>query len=267
MGLNPLSLALLVALGVGLPLNFVSSAWAVRPCGDLVRDLRGSLKALSQPPDIQALQVEVSHARDDYNHAINQLSHATQTYEFAMFIHGANQAQIRYCNAHNALVKLGKEKFEILPMEQRYYGEEFGKSISHLKLAGLGNGTPIKYLNAVEVEALRVREHQGRLILPNGTLLNGLHRAEYVMDAAGGIFIMDQRDPKFAKFKHSSLLRGQPAAAAGEITFDELGRIVEINRKSGHYLPGSTNLEQFLSRLQEMGVDLSHAKIVDGVSR
>lgn len=268
MGLS-ITEALLAALLFALPPS--PNAWAVKPCPDIVQDVRSILDSYANPEKIRSLRMEEANAWNDYTHAMSSLRNANQLYEYAMFIHGAHQAQVKYCDAHNTLAKLGLTKYELIPMEKSYYGEDVGKSIEHIKLQDWAKKPPIRYLNMMETETLRVQQKQGMLVLPNGNSLNGLQKAEYVMDSSGGIFVLDKRDPRFSMqdkkvpdLKHSSILRGEPVAAAGEISFDEQGRITEITRRSGHYPEGPKYLEQFLSRLREMGVDLSHAQITNG---
>jgi hypothetical protein len=57
------------------------------------------------------------------------------------------------------------------------------------------------------------------------------------------------------KFHHSSFLSGQPVASAGEISVEQ-GVVREITRRSGHYKPTAEQLNQFLERLNNAGVDL-----------
>lgn len=255
--------ALLAALLFALPPS--SNAWAGKPCPDIVQDVRSLLDSYANPEKVRSLRAEEYHAWNDYIHEMKSLRETEDLYGIATHVHGAHQAQLEYCEAHNTLVKLGFGDYEIVPLDRRYYGEDVSKSLSHK--ASYMNKSAVRYLNEVETESLRVRQKNGMLVLPNGNPLNGLQKAAYVMDSAGGIFILDNRDPRFSpqrgRLNHSSLLRGEPVAAAGEITFDEQGRIIEIDRKSGHYYPGRKQLEQFLSQLQKLGVDLSHAKDVD----
>jgi hypothetical protein len=80
----------------------------------------------------------------------------------------------------------------------------------------------------------------------------------YVMNADGRMFA-DRPTRGFNDWfpdNHSSILRGEPAAAAGELTAHG-GVIATINNLSGHYRPRPQHLQQMLTELQTRGVDTS----------
>ena len=81
------------------------------------------------------------------------------------------------------------------------------------------------------------------------TLANGF--AIYVMDHTGKIWVSFNAQVK--KFHHSSLLSGQPVAAAGEMIIFQ-GRIYAINNRSGHYHPPPIVIKRVLQVLKSSGV-------------
>jgi hypothetical protein len=81
----------------------------------------------------------------------------------------------------------------------------------------------------------------------------------YVMDGSGRMFAdRPERDPMVDWFpmNHSSFLRGEPAAAAGELTAHG-GVIQSMNNLSGHYGPLPAHMQQMLDELQARGVNTS----------
>lgn len=84
-------------------------------------------------------------------------------------------------------------------------------------------------------------------------------RANYVMDAAGNIYLFDQYiNPSI---RHSSIFPGtresggEPVAGAGEITIKNQ-RIVYVDANSGHY-PARAVLGQVKQELNRNGCDLN----------
>lgn len=75
--------------------------------------------------------------------------------------------------------------------------------------------------------------------------------AIYVMDATGKIWV--SFGAKVNKFHHSSFLKGQPVAAAGEMIIFQ-GRIYAINNRSGHYHPPPVVIKRVLQTLKSNGV-------------
>jgi hypothetical protein len=57
------------------------------------------------------------------------------------------------------------------------------------------------------------------------------------------------------RFHHSSLVAGQPVAAAGEIVVHE-GTLMLLSNKSGHYRPNRKFTEQALHALKTAGIDI-----------
>jgi hypothetical protein len=108
--------------------------------------------------------------------------------------------------------------------------------------------------NLAERERYRVVIDHGRLFYSSGVPLDSKGKEYiYVMDKFGNFYLSS--DHLFGQFHHSSFFAGEPVAAAGEIYIKD-GRILEINRRSGHYLPSNDAFKNALSELSRHGVDL-----------
>ncbi len=136
-----------------------------------------------------------------------------------------------------------------------YEGEETGKVF----------GSKVKYLDQQQREKYRVTVQDGLLIDSKGnpldtrdgptggplSFLAGRGLAIFVMDQDGNLYVKKQ--PTGGKFHHTSFLAGEPVAAAGEVTVRK-GKLVEINRISGHYKPSLDQLGQAVGQLERQGV-------------
>jgi hypothetical protein len=144
-----------------------------------------------------------------------------------------------------------------VPMDADYAGEE---------VAGGHFPTAVQYLDAAAREPYRLQVRDGLLVDAAGTALdpdmpNHPDRdnlAIFVMDLAGNIYLTFDRVE--GVFHHSSFVAGAPVAAAGDFTIEQ-GRISRISNYSGHYKPPAETLERVKTRLTELGVDFSDAKI------
>lgn len=89
----------------------------------------------------------------------------------------------------------------------------------------------------------------------------------YVMTRDGEIYIR-QEDPihptgsMLGRFHHSSFLAGKEIGAAGEIVVKD-GKVTLVTPGSGHYAPMAEHLRAFVSELEQRGVDLSAARIIE----
>jgi hypothetical protein len=101
---------------------------------------------------------------------------------------------------------------------------------------------------------------------PGGVKAPGHEKAIYVMDASGDFYASTYEE--VGRFHHSSLFGGEPVAAAGEIEIVD-GKVVSINNKSGHYVPGKQELQQAVQSLGEKGVNLTKLDVgyFDAASR
>ena len=65
---------------------------------------------------------------------------------------------------------------------------------------------------------------------------------------------------KVGEFHHSSLLGGEPVAAAGEMAVKN-GVLLFLSNKSGHYRLGAEFVNQALAALRKAGVDLGTVRM------
>ena len=80
----------------------------------------------------------------------------------------------------------------------------------------------------------------------------------FVMGQEGDIHMSSH---KIGKYHHSSLLAGQPVAAAGTMTVHD-GKIEYLDSKSGHYRPTQIHMDQFLHRLLTQRVSMDFRLVV-----
>lgn len=144
-----------------------------------------------------------------------------------------------------------------LGMERGFIGEETGR----LRDTGIIVAPKTPYFESRDRENFRVFLWNGRLFSARGRLspvntpssTEGIqvNRAIFVMAPNGAIYM--HRSPP-AELRHSSFLRGGPVSMAGEIRVND-GQITEINRQSGHYLPGEQIGQVFREYLMQHGVN------------
>ncbi len=140
-----------------------------------------------------------------------------------------------------------------------FHGEKYGRSRRF-------PGDSVKYFNDTTREARRVVIREGRLYKSDGTLLDtrqarthdGESSAIYVVDGRGNIYA--SLEQKSGKIHHSSLLAGQPVAAAGEMKVID-GQLISVNNQSGHYRPPSETMDRLQDYLQREGVDTSNVRV------
>jgi hypothetical protein len=152
-------------------------------------------------------------------------------------------------------------KYKTTPMKPQYIGEETGSIW----------GTKVKYLSNVERRTYSITVKEGKLYDYSGKLFDtsqassvfagGQGNAIFVMDESGNIYASTKQ--VVGKFHHSSFLSGRPVAVAGEISVKN-GIITSITRRSGHYTPGKSYLDQFITELERLGVNVKVIKIGDG---
>lgn len=172
---------------------------------------------------------------------------------FALIKTGA-KALNKYKHVAKAFEELDKYKktlkikiYKTAPMRSKYKDETTGAVF----------GTNVKYFTKAESLEFKVGFTKGKLLDANGNLLN-VNNAKYVMDESGAIFVYEKH--KNGYIHHSSLIEGQPVAAAGYITVTD-GVVSKINRKSGHYRPTEEMLNQFIEELRRQGAKLKDVKI------
>lgn len=83
-------------------------------------------------------------------------------------------------------------------------------------------------------------------------------KCHFAMNKSGRIYI--GFDDKALWFKHSSLLGGDDALAAGRMNVTQ-GKITTIDNDSGHYHPEVRHMVNLLQRLSIYGADLTHMTV------
>jgi hypothetical protein len=157
-----------------------------------------------------------------------------------------------------------QEKWQISYLDPHYDGEDLATSPYHSELPEILRNLPIHYYSSEELLAAQVVIKNGQLFRQNGTLITNIYDMEYVMRPSGEILIIPHySDPARGNFrlKHSSLVNGGTVAAAGHISIDENGKIIRINRVSGHYKTSRCQLKQFVDQLKDLGFDLSSTEV------
>ena len=144
-------------------------------------------------------------------------------------------------------------KFQNLKsMDPDYLAEDLG-----MAKAWEPFGAEVEYLTPEELSKFEVKVVDNKLIDAEGTPVDSGHtnngKVMFVMDQNGKIYTGEQR---IMEFHHSSFLAGNDVASAGELMVLD-GQIISHNRKSGHYKPTPEQHGQFISEMQESGIDLS----------
>jgi hypothetical protein len=128
-------------------------------------------------------------------------------------------------------------------------------------------GTQVQYLDQAARQAYRLVIRDGNIYDARGQLFDtsaastvhsGEGRAIFVMDELGTFYASTEQAT--GRFHHSSLLAGEPVAAAGEIGVVK-GKIHLLSDKSGHYYPGSQFTDQALDALKKAGIDTSNITV------
>ena len=129
----------------------------------------------------------------------------------------------------------------------------------------------VRYLSPEQRAAYRVFVRDGLLCsAEDGGLIDtragvclstdSIGRAIFVMDAHGNIYATTRED--VAHLRHSSLLAGQPVAAAGEMVVRD-GRLLALTGRCPQYDIGPDNLNRVLQQLREDGLDVSCVAVDD----
>ncbi|KAG9148299.1 hypothetical protein Leryth_012254 [Lithospermum erythrorhizon] len=117
----------------------------------------------------------------------------------------------------------------------------------------------IKYLGPSEREEFEVVIENGRLKYKQSLeLLDTKGGPEdtkwiFVLSVSKNLYVGQK---KKGTFQHSSFLAGGAALAAGRLVVED-GVLKAVWPHSGHYLPTEENFEEFMSFLEQLGVDLS----------
>ena len=108
-------------------------------------------------------------------------------------------------------------------------------------------------------------ERTTTLVGDDGKPKSGAGKMIFVMDVDGKIYVANEgaetktgesvTEGERWRFNHSSFVRGQAIAAAGEMWFKG-GTLKGISDESGHYWPGTEEMLQLLRNLRDHGVSL-----------
>jgi hypothetical protein len=151
--------------------------------------------------------------------------------------------------------------YETGGIQPEYVGEQY---------PGGPMGSPgVRYLSEADRERFRITVRDGLLYDPRGTLCDtsggvsafgpdARGRAIFVMDEHGNLYA--SRRQEFGVFHHSSLLAGGDVAAAGEFIVKD-GRIELVTDRSGRYMPGRWQTQQFLDQLASQGVEIDPNRV------
>jgi hypothetical protein len=124
----------------------------------------------------------------------------------------------------------------------------------------------VKYLTAEEREAYSISVNDGRLFLHDNSPLNTAH-FQSMKKSGRAIFVMAPSGHLYAgshvvnRFHHSSFLSGAAVLGAGELITDDMGKLIGISNKSGHYKPAAENILNVLKKLDEAAVDLNQVEV------
>ena len=158
-------------------------------------------------------------------------------------------------------------KFNLAQLKKIIVGE-------HLPGNTFWKTSVVKYLTPDEAQRCKlvfkkglIYEHDGitlfdtsnaKMLLPSGAE-NSFEKGKaiYVMNEAGEIFASNLQHR--GVFHHSSLVAGNPVAAAGEI-FVHKGKLVKLNNSSGHCSPDKELNKQIFVQLKSKGIDIDNVE-------
>jgi len=165
----------------------------------------------------------------------------------------------------NISFRLPGSPLKTTAMLERYIGEH---NVGHPLWTRLkGPGAKVRYLTDNELPDYELIVFRGKLYDAAGSPFDttnaesahsGLGRAIYIIDAEGKIYASNFHQA--GRFHHSSLARGKPVAAAGELEVLE-GELVAISDRSGHYEPAREFSDQALSLFNEQGIDMRYVLV------
>ena len=121
-----------------------------------------------------------------------------------------------------------------------------------------------------ERRMFRVYFYEGKIYDSSGHLFSSpRYLCHFVMDGSGNFYIVPYvRYSQLNGFllRHSTPLGGRPVAAAGDVSIVG-GELLDLDNQSGHYPTEPGYLMQAVSRLRDLGVDLSRTRIRDCFGR
>lgn len=152
----------------------------------------------------------------------------------------------------------GKQYDDTVKLDPYYKGEDYDYVFA----------TNVKYLKQAQRDKMEVFVGKDGLLRDvNGEIIDTTDavsfkgdekRAIFVMNPDGRIFFSDAQ--AVGKFHHSSFNAGADVASAGEMIVEQ-GRVVYVNRRSGHYKPSEVHLRQFVDELNDRGANIEELKV------
>uniref|UniRef100_M8CR34 IQ domain-containing protein IQM3 n=1 Tax=Aegilops tauschii TaxID=37682 RepID=M8CR34_AEGTA len=153
----------------------------------------------------------------------------------------------------------------------RYLGPGLGCASIYMRASALSSvsGLLRSAAHDIRLNAIQEREYY-EYIIEDGKIINKISGES--LDTSQGpkgtkwIFVMSTAKKLYAGqkergvFQHSSFLAGGATIAAGRFTAEN-GVIKSIWAYSGHYKPSAENLTNFMSFLEENGVDLKEVEV------
>ncbi|GAA0158971.1 hypothetical protein LIER_38764 [Lithospermum erythrorhizon] len=135
-----------------------------------------------------------------------------------------------------------------------------GRELNHEKCPRINlNRQLIRYLAPKEREIYEVIAEDGKLMYKlSGSLLETIEGSKwiFVLSTSRELYVAQKQK---GVFQHSSFLAGGAITAAGRLVAH--GGVLEaIWPYSGHYLPTEENFQEFISFLEEHGMDLANVK-------
>ena len=107
----------------------------------------------------------------------------------------------------------------------------------------------------------------GGKLVPFSTLNSSIVSQGKTVPSQKGIYVLTDKGlfvstyQELGKFHHTSLAGGGEVLGAGEISIDDQGRVLGLNNRSGHYLPGRLQLKQTLLYLRTKGVNIANGGV------
>lgn len=109
------------------------------------------------------------------------------------------------------------------------------------------------YLTEKEMPLHRIEVREGKLVWPDGTLVDTQTRDQiFVMDGQGAIFSQNPKHLIRGKVHHSTFLAGGPVATPGSFVVKG-GVVSTVDNISGHYKPPVAALASFRDELKAKG--------------
>jgi hypothetical protein len=154
----------------------------------------------------------------------------------------------------------GGQRYRVTPMRAQFVGEEIPGN-------RVWPGSQVIYLAQAERKPYGLSFRDGRIWDADGNLFDttdavsqqsGVGRAIFVMDADGSFYA--SKNQMIGEFHHSSLVAGEPVAAAGELEVVH-GVLTGLSDRSGHYWPRRSFTDQAIDQLKKNNISLQRVRL------